>query len=90
MKKKRIDIVTINKCKIFSYDRWCGYLTPTEILSLVDYGIEIDKFNEWVVNNAKKNKKIGISNPTWFYFKPNEDFLQWHMKTLRKLKRYDK
>jgi hypothetical protein len=62
-------IRALHKIKRFDKDVWCGYLTPSEILTLVDNGIQVQDHDEWMINYAKEKKKKGECHQTWFYFK---------------------
>jgi hypothetical protein len=65
------------KCEVNRHPEWCGCLRPDEILSLMESGtVTIDKFHEVDVERAKADKAKGICNPTWFYFYPNEKFIE--------------
>lgn len=64
----------IKKCQRYDKDIWCGYLTSVDIVTLIDAGaIPQTGWDDWVTY-ARENKRKGIANPTWFYFKPNGAF----------------
>lgn len=73
VKRKRILNKSLNKCRRFSKtnNEWCGWLTPTEIFTLIEAGVipvhRDDNHIEWLKERLKK----GLSNPIWFYFYPN-------------------
>lgn len=69
----------IKKCSENRHPEWCGYLQPAEIVRLMNSGmINIDKFNQDYIDRAKADMIIGLSNPTWFYFYPNAEFIELH------------
>jgi hypothetical protein len=49
------------------YDQWCGCLTPSEILALVENGI--CDYDETWIDYAKQMRAKGDCSPFWFYFK---------------------
>lgn len=53
-----------------------GYFTPYEILTLIEFGVKPNEYQDRVIRYALDKKKNGISNPIWFYFYPNEEFLK--------------
>lgn len=62
----------VAKCGRFSNtNQWCGYLTPTEIIALIDAGAKPGLGWDSMLERVRLNKKTGISNPIWFYFYPN-------------------
>lgn len=65
MKKK---VLGIAKSKVRHFDKriYCGWLTPSEFLALVDEGIQPRREDD--VAFAKKWKEKGRSDPSWFYF----------------------
>lgn len=72
-RKNRIINSVIKKSKIFDpkTNTWCAYLTPSDVLALIELNIiKPSKSNEYLVNRFKEKKEKGICNPTWFYFHP--------------------
>lgn len=65
----------IAKCHLHAKTEWTGYLTPSEILALVDAGaipVNEPAHIEWI----KKKVARGESRPTYFYFYPNAALLE--------------
>lgn len=54
---------------------WGGYLTPTEVLILVDT-LKVRTNAWWKPDRQRENKKAGRANPGWFYFFPSADALK--------------
>lgn len=52
---------------------WCGYLTPSEILAVIDAGAVIT--NDWKLDWIKEDVRKGQCRPTWFYFTPRKQLL---------------
>jgi len=50
------------------HPQWCGYFTPSEIVSLCENGAHPNQ--QYCLEYAQINVKNGDSNPTWFYFTP--------------------
>lgn len=48
--------------------KWGGYLTPVEIIYIVDVWKVQQDLNDWHVKYAREQIKKGESNPGWFYF----------------------
>lgn len=71
--------VALSKSKHHCEGVWCGYLTPSEICSLVITGGAKPEHYSWY-EYAIKHKSEGKSNPMWFYFRPSV----YMLKELRK------
>ena len=65
MKSKLICI--FSKIKRSNKDVWYGYLTPSDILTLVELGVQPNKNN--LLDYIKTEHSKGISNSHWFYFR---------------------
>ena len=55
----------LNKMEHFSGSYYCGYLTPNEIIILVDNNIWTAQYKD--VERCRVDIKKVISNPQWFY-----------------------
>ena len=47
---------------------WCGYLLPVEIIYIVEAWKLKPYKNDWILNYAKNQIKIGDCSPGMFYF----------------------
>ncbi len=57
--------------------RWCGYLTPSEALAMLDDGAKPERST--IKQYLEEQKQAGSSNPTWFYFYPSrEQMNRWN------------
>ena len=63
----------LGKVKHYHADQWCGYLTPSEILALLEAGAMATSGSGWEIAWAKRKKDSGESRPTWFYFSPRKE-----------------
>lgn len=70
MKSNRNYLVAKSKLKWSDICKdWGGYLTPSEILALIDNGcIPTDSYQKVWLSYVLNKKKEGTSNPMWFYF----------------------
>ena len=59
----------------FDNKSYCGCLTYSDLLVLVDLGFNLEDTNNTTVEYAKKQIKAGISHTNWCYFKPPTDKL---------------
>jgi len=70
----------IARLKKLGYDptkkEFCGCFTPMEIISLLKLGVEPVPSNVYLVDYIKEKKAKGECSPTWFYFYPNDKFLE--------------
>jgi hypothetical protein len=69
--KSRNFLVALSKISRFSNTQeWCGYLTPSEAVALLDAGgIASEHYDQ----SVRIRKAEGKSKPTWFYFIPSKD-----------------
>ena len=70
-RKERIQKRAIRKIKHFSGNTYSAYVTPCELLALVDAGIWIER-KDYKIELARHDKKNGDSTPRWFYFSLGE------------------
>jgi hypothetical protein len=73
-KKERIRLRHL-KSAIFKSRRyhkriWVGYLTPSEILALLESGAKINS-PSYAEEHAKERKEKGECSSVWFYFFPD-------------------
>lgn len=63
----------IRKIKRYNDRQFGGYLTPCEIIAIMDNGGVVTDYGKSFVGYAEKHKKHGTGNPFWFYFtiRPN-------------------
>lgn len=66
--KERTLRIAKSKVKLFhgKTRSYCGCLTPSEFLALVEIGVVAKEYD---ISNAKLWKKRGESNPSWYYFR---------------------
>jgi hypothetical protein len=56
---------------VFKNTTMVGYLTPVEILALLDDGARLEHPNAFPSREyCEKHKKAGHCSPTWFYYHP--------------------
>lgn len=55
---------------------WCGYLTPSEMLALVQDGARPTPNNQTMYDYHLERRERGESSPSWFYFYPSKEQLQ--------------
>ncbi len=56
---------------------WAGYLTPTDILTLIEAGYRPTDTRGWDESRAREDQAAGIGKPTWFYFVRNRTKGVW-------------
>lgn len=63
--------IAFKKASQYSAKEWCGYLTPNEIVALVDEaGAKPVESNNHLLQRARGDIKTGTIYCTWFYFYP--------------------
>ena len=69
----------------YSKTGYHGYLTSCEIIELLNLPVypHHSRTKEWKIEQKKK----GISNPTWFYFQPNNHFLKLKERIMNESKK---
>lgn len=76
--KSRNFLVAVSKVSQFSdTEQWCGCLTPSEAVELIDAGGIAVSYYE---NKMREYKAKGDSKPSWFYFIPSKDLKKILMK----------
>ena len=58
-----------------NYTQCVGYLTPVEIVHLVNIGCRPEMGSYWKIDEAKKQIAVGEIYGTWFYFHPTKELL---------------
>lgn len=69
--------IAMMKAEPFSDTKeWCGAFTPSEIIALIELGVEPANYQH-MVDYATERLKKGDNSPMWFYFYPNDKFIEY-------------
>jgi hypothetical protein len=60
------------KVQHFYKREWCGYLTPSEALAILDDGAQPTNNTLYQREHLLEKKKKGDCRPQWFYFQPSK------------------
>jgi hypothetical protein len=76
MNKNKILNIALHKISKIRPNFWTGYLTPVEILLLIENGIIPTENQIYKIDICKEEKKKGISGGIWFYFHLSKKFIK--------------
>lgn len=61
------------KIRHYYKQEWCGYLTPSEAIALIDDGARPIDNTLYLRQYIQARKDNGESRPGWFYFFPSKE-----------------
>jgi hypothetical protein len=64
----------LRKIKWAWENEFCEYLTPAEIIALIEAGIKPSEGSKWALEWIRKKRENGICNPIWFYMEYHDLF----------------
>jgi len=67
-KRNRVAEIAVRKLRRFGGREWCGYLTPAEVVYLLDKGCKLTETNKYKEELARTWFGSGEGHASWYYF----------------------